>query len=81
MTTMNYKEMFEVRGEIGKSIEGVAEKAAESVFANVDKESLESAVITGDIAKQIFLEAFDMKYMFLFAQCDEIETDIVSGKK
>lgn len=78
---MNYKEMFKVRGDIEKSIEEVAEKAAESVFANVNKESLESAVITGDIAKQVFLKAFDMTYMFLFVQCDEIETDIVSGKK
>ncbi|UXO88778.1 hypothetical protein [Bacillus safensis] len=78
---MDYKEMFEVKEEIRKSLEDVAERAARSVFAKVDKQSLEGAVITGHIAKQEFLDAFDLEYMFLFNQCDEIETDVVSGKK
>ncbi|CAL8901922.1 hypothetical protein NSQ30_10755 [Bacillus sp. FSL R7-0651] len=78
---MDYKEIFEIKEEISKSIEEVAQRAAKKVFASVDKKSLESAVITGHIAKQEFLDAFDLEYMLLFNQCDEIETDVVSGKK
>ncbi|WP_144498276.1 hypothetical protein [Bacillus pumilus] len=79
---MDYKEMFEVKEEIRKSIEEAAKKAAEKVFASIDKETFESAVITGYIARRVFQDAFDFKYETLLMVTDEIKPAyVVSGKE
>ncbi|MEH7552815.1 hypothetical protein [Bacillus altitudinis] len=68
---MDYNKIFKVKEEIEKSIEEIAGEAANKVFASIDKESLESAVITGYIARRVFQDAFDLKYEFLVIQSDE----------